>query len=133
MFILANLEKTIKTYTQKIIAYILLNNLTPFEIQVLSTSAIKCRSKFRIFQFASAMCQQKKNCRKLIRNLCISCRQWLRRTSACYEGLWFFLTADTTYSAYIILFTYNTCKRVKQKATFLLLITLFWFLCVSLL
>ena len=60
MFILANLEKTIKTYTQKIIAYILLNNLTPFEIQVLSTSAIKCRSKFRIFQFASAMCQQKK-------------------------------------------------------------------------
>ena len=33
-----------------------------FEIQVLSrTSAIKCRGKFQIFQFASAMLQQKKN------------------------------------------------------------------------
>ena len=32
-----------------------------FEIQVLSrTSAIKCRGKFKIFQFASAMLQQKK-------------------------------------------------------------------------
>ena len=30
-----------------------------FEIQVLSTSAIKCRGKFRIFQFPSAMRQQK--------------------------------------------------------------------------
>ena len=66
MFILANLEKTIKKYTQKIIAYILLNNLTPFEIQVLSTSAIKCRGKFRIFQFASAMCQQKKTAENLL-------------------------------------------------------------------
>ena len=33
---------------------------TVFEIQVLSTSAIKCRGKFRIFQFASAMRRQKK-------------------------------------------------------------------------
>ena len=33
---------------------------TAFEIQVLTTSAIKCRGKFRIFQFASAMRWQKK-------------------------------------------------------------------------
>ena len=32
-----------------------------FEIQVLSTSAIKCQGDFRIFQFASAISQQK-NC-----------------------------------------------------------------------
>ena len=32
---------------------------TAFEIQVLRTSVIKCRGKFRIFQFASAMRQQK--------------------------------------------------------------------------
>ena len=31
-----------------------------FEIQVISTSAIKCRGKFRIFQFASAQRRQKK-------------------------------------------------------------------------
>ena len=37
-----------------------------FEIQVLShTSAIKCRGKFKIFQFASAMLQQKKTTKKL--------------------------------------------------------------------
>ena len=45
-----------------------------FEIQVLSrTSAIKCRGKFKIFQFASAMLQQKKKKKKetarLSRNL----------------------------------------------------------------
>ena len=43
-----------------------------------------------------------------------------------------FLTVDTTYSTYIILFDYNTLKRKKQKTIFLPLFTLFWFLCVSL-
>ena len=31
----------------------------------------------------------------------------------------------------IVLLTYNTLERVKQKAIFLSLITLFWFLCLS--
>ena len=36
-----------------------LHNLAAFEIQVLSTSAIKCRGDFRILQFASAIRRQK--------------------------------------------------------------------------
>ena len=41
-----------------------------FEIQVLSrTSAIKCSGKFKIFQFASAMLQQKKKRRKKLPDL----------------------------------------------------------------
>ena len=47
-----------------------------FEIQVLSTSAIKCHGDLRIFQLAEAICRQK-ICQRLSRNLCISHRQWL--------------------------------------------------------
>ena len=36
-----------------------------FEIQVLTTSAIKCQGKFRVFQFALAMRQQKKTAEDL--------------------------------------------------------------------
>ena len=38
-----------------------------------------------------------------------------------------FVTVETTYS------TYNTLEWVKRKTIYLLIITLFWFLCVSLL
>ena len=68
--------------------------MTLFEIQVLIMSAIKCQAKFRIFQFAWAMHQQK-NCRRFSRNLCISCQ--LRHTSPFWQGLSFgFLSFDTT-------------------------------------
>ena len=71
---------------------------------------------------------------RLSAKLCISHRQWLLHTSAFCQGLWFgILTVDTTYSTYIMLFTYNTLKREKHRTIFLPLITLFWFLCVSLL
>ena len=41
-----------------------------YEIEVLSTSAIKCQGKIRIFQFAWAIRRQK-NCQRLSRNLCL--------------------------------------------------------------
>ena len=45
------------------------------------------------------------------------------------QRLWFgFLTVDTTYFTNIILMTYNTLKREKQKSIFLSMATLFWFL-----
>ena len=101
-----------------------------FEIEVLSTFSTKCRSQFTNFQFALTI-HWKKICQKLSRNLCISCQQWLRHTSAFCQELWFvFFTVDTTYSTYITLFTYNTLKHEKQKTIFLPLITLFCFLCV---
>ena len=40
-----------------------------FEIQVLSMSAIKCYDKFRIFEFAMAMHQQKKKKKKTAEDL----------------------------------------------------------------
>ena len=95
--------------------------------------AIKCWGRFRIFQLALAMHQQK-ICQRLSGNLCKWPCQWLRHTLAFCQGLWFgFLTVDTTYLIYIILFTCNTFKWEKQKTMFLLLITLSWFLHVSLL
>ena len=72
---------------------------TAFKIQVVSTSAIKCRGNFRIFQFASEIS---------------------------------FLTVETTCSAWIIMYTYNTLELVKRKTILPLMITLFWFLSVSL-
>ena len=76
-----------------------------------------------------------KNLPKFSRTLCISRQQWLRHKSTIYQGHWWFgfLTVDITYSTNIILFTYNTLKREKQKSIFLPLITLFWFLFLSLL
>ena len=48
----------------------ILKNKAAFKIQVLSMLVIKCQGKFIIFQFASAMHQQK-NCLGLRRNFCI--------------------------------------------------------------
>ena len=63
-----------------------LNCSSDFEIQVLSTSAIKSQGNFRIFRFASVICWQK-SCQRLSRNLCIFRQQWLRHTSAfCAKG-----------------------------------------------
>ena len=57
----------------------------------------------------------KKNCQKLIRNLCMSRPQWLWYTSAFYQGLWFgFSTVDTTYYIYIILFTPLNRRKRRQ-------------------
>ena len=50
-----------------------------FEIQVISTSAIKCWGDFRIFQCAWK-CISKKYCPRLSRNLCILFCQWLQHT-----------------------------------------------------
>ena len=75
-----------------------------------------------------------KDCQRLSRSHSISCRQWLRHTSAFSQELLFsFLTVETTYSTNIILFTSNTLKQEKQRIIFLLIITLFRFLWVSLL
>ena len=88
---------------------------TTFKIQVLSTSAIKCQSKFRIFQFALAMRWQK-NCRRFNINYCLSCLQWLWHTSAFCQGLWFsFLTVDTTYSTYAMLFILITHLNGRNR------------------
>ena len=74
-----------------------------------------------------------KICCRLNRNLCILHRQWLRHTSAFCPELWSsFLTVETTCSTWIIMFTYNTLELVKRKTMLPLLITLFWFLRVSL-
>ena len=98
-----------------------------FKIQVLSTLAIKCWGKFRVFQFAIAISQQK-SCQRLSRSACISCRQRLRHTSELCQELWFgILAIGTTYSTNNILFTYNTHKREKQKTIFIPMITLFSF------
>ena len=61
---------------------------TAFKIQLLSALVIKCRGKFRIFQFLLAMHQQK-NCQRPNRNLCISHQQWLQHKSVICQGLWF--------------------------------------------
>ena len=50
-------------------------NNSAFEIQVLSTLAIKRQGDIKIFQFASAM-RRDKNGRRLNRNLCILRQQW---------------------------------------------------------
>ena len=88
-----------------------------FKIQVLSTLAIKCRGKFRIFQFALAMHLQK-NCQRLSRRNCTSCWQWFRHASAFCEELWFgFLTVGTTYSTniiYCLLITYLNGRNRRQ-------------------
>ena len=77
--------------------------------------AIKCWGNLRIFQFVSTMCQQK-NCQRLRRSHCMSCRQWLHHTSAFCQELWFgFLLVGNTYSTNIILFTYNTLKLEKRQ------------------
>ena len=101
-----------------------------FEIQVLSTSSIK----FKILQVASAMPQQKKNCRRLSRKLCILGRQQLG------HAFWFFNSWD--YLIYLnYVFLYNTLNGWNRRHLYylfiylfiylLLLITLFCFLCVS--
>ena len=49
----------------------------------------------------------KKTCRRLSRNLCISCQQCLWHTPRFYQGLWFgFLTVEIISSNKIIFFTY---------------------------
>ena len=98
---------------------------TIFKIQLLSTLGVKCWGKFRVFQFALAICQQK-YCQKLSRSDCISSWQQLQHTSEFCQELWFdFLAVGTTSSTNIILSTYNTLKRGKQKTIFLPMITLF--------
>ena len=122
--ILINLQKAFDT----------IDRYLAFEIQVLSTSAIKAKANSELFSLPQQCVG--KNCRRLSWSLCISRQQWLRHTSAFCQGLWFsFLTADTTYPTYIILFTETGRKREKQKfpVSCFPLITLFWFLCVSLL
>ena len=64
------------------------NVYATFKIQVKSMLVIKCRVDFRIFQFASAL-QQQKNCWRLSRNLCMWHRQWLRHALAFCWRLWF--------------------------------------------
>ena len=116
-----------------ILAALLISN-TAFKIQVLSTSATKCRGDFKIFQFASAIRRQKMPfCCRLNRSLCILNRQWRRHTSAFCQGLWFnFLPVENTCSAWIIKFTYNSLQLVKRKTILSLVITLFWFFCLFL-
>ena len=77
----------------------LARNGSAFKIQVLSTSAIKCRGDFRNFQFASEIRRQK-NCRRLSRNLCILRRLCRQHASAFCQGLWFsFLIDESTCPA----------------------------------
>ena len=59
-----------------------------FEIQVLSTLAIKCRGGFKMFQFTWGIRQQK-HCQRLSRNHCILRWQWLSHTLPFCKGLWF--------------------------------------------
>ena len=108
----------------------ILKNKAAFKIQVLSMLVIKCQGKFIIFQFASAMHQQK-NCLGLRRNFCIFVGNGFGIPQHFAKGY------DLFFQQLIlilpVLFTCSTLKREKQKTIFLLLITLFWFLCVSLL
>ena len=110
----------------------ILKTCTAFEIQVLSTSAIKCQGKFRIFQFALAMRWQK-NCWRfnkllfIMSAMALAYLSILPRTMIQFFNSWYYLF----YICYVV-YTYNTLKREKQKTVFLPLITLF-FLCVFLL
>ena len=72
---------------------------TTFEIQVLSTSAIKCRGNFQIFHFALAIRQQK-NCWILDKNLCILCQQWLASTFC--QGVWLGFFSSWNYNLCIL-------------------------------
>ena len=96
-----------------------------FEIQVLSTLTIKCQSNFRIFYFASAIRQQK-NCQRLPKTdtfvYYVGNGFNIPRYFAKGYGLIFKKWDYLFYLNYIVYLS-----RVKPK------ITLFWFLCVSLL
>ena len=87
---------------------------TTFEIQVLSTSAIKCRGNFQIFHFALAIRQQK-NCRILDKNLCILCQQWLASTFC--QGVWLGFFSSWNYLLYLnyivyFIFLVSSCALV---------------------
>ena len=87
---------------------------TTFEIQVLSTSAIKCRGNFQIFHFALAIHQQK-NCWILDKNLCILCQQWLASTFC--QGVWLGFFSSWNYLLYLnyivyFIFLVSSCALV---------------------
>ena len=71
-----------------------------FEIQVLSTSIIKCRGDFRIFQFASEIRRQK-YCQRLSRNLCILRPKWLRYTSNEWNGRQYFSYRSSCFGFFV--------------------------------
>ena len=86
------------------------------------------RRQIQNFPVYPSIASAKKTCQILSRKLCILRRHWLRYISAFCQGLWFgFLTVDTTYSTYIIFFTYNTFIQEKQRAIFLPLIVFSFF------
>ena len=105
-----------------------------FENQVLRTSAIKCRGKFKNFQFALAMRRQKKLPKTQQKPLYNTSDMASAYLGSLPKTMIFFLTGDTTYATNIILFTYNTLKREKQKTIFLPLITFIdhlFFVCLT--
>ena len=111
---------------------------TAIEIQLLSTLTIQCRGKFRNFQLTLAMHQQKtvKTQQKLLYITSTMASAYLNILLK--TMIWFFKSCEKFLKVilpilYIILFTYNTLEWVKRKTIFLSLITLFWFLWVSLL
>ena len=82
---------------------------------MLNTSAIKCWGDCRNFQFVWIIRWQK-NCRRLSRNLCILCRQWLRHTSAFSWMLGFGFLINC--STWIILFTCNPLEWWNERPYF---------------
>ena len=118
-------------------AFLLGNQLlvpcSDFEIQVLSTSAIKCRGSFRIFQFASAIRRQKNPPKIQQKALYISSAMAFSIHQHFVKGYNLdFLTIELLVLKKLYCLRI-TLELVKRKTIILSLITLFWFLCVSLL
>ena len=106
----------------------ILKTCTAFEIQVLSTSAIKCQGKFRIFQFALAIRWQK-NCWRFNKLLFIMSAMALAYLSILPRTMIGFLTVDTTYSTYAMLFILTTHLNGRNRRQYFSHWSPYFFVC----
>ena len=105
-----------------------------FEIQVLNTSAMKMLRQSQNFSVcfgnasAKKLLKTQQNPLHITKAMPLACLSIFPRAI-----IWFLNSWDYLFYLNYIVYLYNTLERVKQKTLFLLLVTLFWFLCESLL